>query len=228
MESVYIFRHKNSMKNILKLWKEYPKQVPFLLLWHNIKKRAFKGVKNMPRIYLSPSLQEYNLFVNGGTEEEYMNLIADAMEPYLIASGIEFTRNDPSQTLTEVINESNAGGYDFHLALHSNAAPPSLAGQLRGTDVYYWYDSKWGKAAAEIIAENFRDIYPDSSKVRTVPTSTLRELRRTYAPSALVEVAYHDNPSDAQWIKENIDQIARNLVLSLTEYFGIPFVEPED
>ena len=182
----------------------------------------------MPRIYLSPSLQEYNLFVNGGTEEEYMNLIADAMEPYLIASGIELTRNDPGQTLTEVINESNAGGYDLHLALHSNAAPPSLAGQLRGTDVYYWYDSKWGKAAADIIAENFKEIYPDSNRVRAVPTSTLRELRRTYAPSVLVEVAYHDNPDDAQWIKENIDQIARNLVLSLTEYFGIPFVEPED
>lgn len=181
----------------------------------------------MPRIYLSPSLQEYNQFVNGGTEEEYMNLIADAMEHYLIASGIEFTRNDPSQTLSEVIDESNDGEYDFHLALHSNAASPSLAGQMQGADVYYWYDSKWGKAGADIIAENFKDVYPSPNKVKTVPTSTLRELRRTYAPSALIEVAYHDNPTDAQWIKDNIDEIARNLVLSLTEYFGIPFVEPE-
>ena len=73
----------------------------------------------MPRIYLSPSLQEYNQFVNGGTEEEYMNLIADAMEPYLIASGIEFTRNDPSQTLSEVIDESNDGEYDFHFSFLS-------------------------------------------------------------------------------------------------------------
>ncbi len=148
-------------------------------------------------------------------------------EPYLIASGIEFTRNDPSQTLSEVIDESNDGEYDFHLALHSNAASPSLAGQMQGADVYYWYDSKWGKAGADIIAENFKDVYPNPNKVKTVPTSTLRELRRTYAPSALIEVAYHDNPTDAQWIKDNIDEIARNLVLSLTEYFGIPFVEPE-
>ena len=64
----------------------------------------------MPRIYLSPSLQEYNQFVNGGTEEEYMNLIADAMEPYLIASDIEFTRNDPSQTLSEVRSEERRVG----------------------------------------------------------------------------------------------------------------------
>jgi len=45
----------------------------------------------MPKIYLSPSLQEYNPYVDGGNEEYYMNLIADAMEPYLNSSGIQFT-----------------------------------------------------------------------------------------------------------------------------------------
>ena len=39
----------------------------------------------MPIIYLSPSTQENNLYVNGGTEEEWMNRLADAMEPYLPA-----------------------------------------------------------------------------------------------------------------------------------------------
>ncbi|MFR7474277.1 MAG: peptidoglycan hydrolase, partial [Christensenellales bacterium] len=52
----------------------------------------------MPRIYLSPSTQEWNLYINGGTEEYYMNLVADAMEPYLLASGISFTRNTPDMT----------------------------------------------------------------------------------------------------------------------------------
>ena len=38
----------------------------------------------MPNLFLSPSVQEFNPYVNGlGTEEYYMNLIADAMEPYL-------------------------------------------------------------------------------------------------------------------------------------------------
>ena len=48
----------------------------------------------MPSIFLSPSVQEYNPYVNGlGSEEYYMNLIADAMEPYLEASGITYERN---------------------------------------------------------------------------------------------------------------------------------------
>ena len=58
----------------------------------------------MPRIYLSPSLQEYNLYAGGGNEEYYMNLLADAMEPYLISSGITYIRNDPvTQELSDVV-----------------------------------------------------------------------------------------------------------------------------
>ena len=48
----------------------------------------------MPIIYLSPSTQEYNEYVNGlGNEEEWMNRLADAMEPYLTASGIRYREN---------------------------------------------------------------------------------------------------------------------------------------
>ena len=53
----------------------------------------------MPIIYLSPSTQEYNEYVNGlGNEEEWMNRLADAMEPMLFASGIQYTRNTPDMT----------------------------------------------------------------------------------------------------------------------------------
>ena len=156
-----------------------------------------------------------------------MNLIADAMEPYLLSSGIAFTRNDPEQTLSQVIAQSNAGDYDLHLALHSNAAGAANSGQVRGTDVYYYTNSTEGKQAADIIAENFKNIYPDPSRVRTLATSSLAEVVRTRAPSVLLETAYHDNVEDAEWIRDNINAIARNLVQSLTQYFGIPFVEAQ-
>lgn len=95
----------------------------------------------MASIFLSPSVQEYNKYLTGGDEEQYMNLIADAMMPYLEASGIYVTRNDPDEPLSAAIAASNAGVYDLHLALHSNASPESLSGQLQGPDVYYYRDS---------------------------------------------------------------------------------------
>ena len=63
----------------------------------------------MPILYLSPSTQENNLYVSGGTEEEWMNRLADAMEPYLSASGIRFTRNTHDMTAASSIRDSNAG-----------------------------------------------------------------------------------------------------------------------
>ena len=181
----------------------------------------------MPLIYLSPSTQEYNQFVIGGTEEEYMNRIADAMVPYLRSSGINYVRSTLDMTAADAIYASNQGNYDLNIALHSNSAPAELAGTLRGTDVYYYPESSNGQRAAEIIAENFKEIYPIPSLVAAVPTTTLGEVTRTKAPSVLVEVAYHDNVEDATWISNNVNTIAENLVFSLTEYFGIPFLTPQ-
>ena len=83
----------------------------------------------MPKIYLSPSLQEYNPYVDGGNEEYYMNLIADAMEPYLNSSGIQFTRNEPSQKLSQAIAQSNAGNYDLHLPSTPTPRRPPCPGR---------------------------------------------------------------------------------------------------
>lgn len=82
----------------------------------------------MPIIYLSPSTQENNMYVTGGSEEQWMNRLADAMVPYLDASGIQYTRNTPDMTAVSSIRASNAGTYDLHLALHSNAAPADRYG----------------------------------------------------------------------------------------------------
>lgn len=184
------------------------------------------GNLSMPVIYLSPSTQEYNPYIIGGSEEYYMNLIADAMIPYLDASGILYTRNTPEMTAASSIRASNAGNYDVHLALHSNAAPEALAGMLQGPDVYYYPTSTNGRRLAEIIGGNLEAIYPQPELVDVRPTTTLGEVTRTRAPAVLIEFAYHDNVDDALWIADNINQIARNVVLSLTQYFGIPFVEP--
>ncbi len=180
----------------------------------------------MPYLYLSPSTQEANPYINTGSEEYWMNLVADAMEPYLRAAGINVTRNTPEMTAYTSILQSNAGSYDFHLALHSNASPESMAGQLRGTDVYYYPSRVEGLRMANILVDNLKEIYPDPSRVRALPTTSIGEVGRTRAPSVLVELAYHDNLEDARWIQSNIESIAQSLVLSVTEYFGLPFLQP--
>ena len=181
----------------------------------------------MPIIYLSPSTQENNLYVSGGTEEEWMNRLADAMEPYLTASGIRYSRNTPDMTAASSIAQSNEGNYDLHLALHSNAAPPALAGTLQGSIVFYNPDRPQSKRAAEILADYLRQIYPQPDLVSAQPTDYLGEVLKTKAPGVLIEYAFHDNCQDATWIRNNIPLIAKTTVEALTEYFGIPFVNAQ-
>lgn len=178
----------------------------------------------MPIIYLSPSTQEGNFYVTGNSEEYWMNRLADAMVPYLTASGIQYKRNTPEMTAASSIRDSNAGRYDLHLALHSNAAPQY--GSARGILVFYYPGSKDGKRAADIVANNLKAIYPLPNQVRAESTTAIGEVRQTGAPSVFLELGYHDNQDDAVWITSNLDKIAQNLVLSLTEYFDIPFLYP--
>ena len=62
----------------------------------------------MPKIFLSPSTQEYNQYVTGaGSEEYFMNLLADAMEPLLLANGIQYSRNDPQGTAADAMTSTS-------------------------------------------------------------------------------------------------------------------------
>lgn len=183
----------------------------------------------MPIIYLSPSTQDWNMYVTGSGSEEYnMNLLADALVPYLLSNAIEYRRNRPEMTAASSVREANAGYYDLYLALHSNAAPEGRYGEERGIIAFYYPGSREGQRAAELIAQELRQIYPLPEKVTTRPTTSLGEVRLPRFPSVLVEIGYHDNYDDAVWVERNTDAIARQIARALTAYFGLPFIYPTE
>ena len=180
----------------------------------------------MPKIYLSPSTQEFNKYVTYESEEYFMNLLADYLVPYLYANGISYTRNSKDMTARENIKASNSSNYDFHLALHSNASPKGEEGLRQGIEIYYFPGSEKGFKMAEILEKNLKTVYTDPDNIRLIPTSSLGEVDRVKAPAVLLETAYHDNIEDALWIENNLPSIAKMIGLSLAEYFSIPFAEP--
>ena len=133
----------------------------------------------MPSVYLSPSTQEYNPYITGaGSEEYFMNLITDAMEPYLTANTIRFGRNTPEMTAASSIRQGNAGNYDFYLALHSNGSTDgSREGTVRGVIAFYYPGSANGQRAADIFVRNLKTIYPLPEKVYTRSTTALGQVK---------------------------------------------------
>lgn len=176
------------------------------------------------KVFLSPSTQEFNMYFSGGNEEFYMNLLADVVEEKLIKNGIDVIRNNPDEPLASAIELSNINDVDLHLALHSNASPVSLAGQLEGSDIYYYPGSKTAENFADILEKNIKNIYPEPRLVNKRETTELGELQFTKAPAVLFEVAYHDNPYDEMWILENLNKIGDVIAESVAEFFGIRYV----
>ncbi|MBQ7541493.1 MAG: N-acetylmuramoyl-L-alanine amidase [Clostridia bacterium] len=183
----------------------------------------------MATVFLSPSTQDYNLYVTGnGSEAQFMNRLADAMIPGLLLNGVSLSRSAPDGTVADAVAQSNAYNPDLHVALHSNAAPEGMDGQIRGPEVYYYKDSESGRRAAELIAAQLAQVYPYSDDAALIPTDQeLAELVRTEAPAVFVEVGYHDNLQDAAWIESNLQEIANAINRGIADFLDIPFSDTD-
>lgn len=173
----------------------------------------------MPRIYLDPSVDEFNEYVGGGNEELYMNLIVDAMIPYLEIAGIEVTRNNPSDTLNQIVEKSNSLGNDLHLSLRSTPSPSIQQGPI----VYYNPTDPESQKAAYDMARNLWTIYPNSNLVDMVPNVTWAQISSINSPTVVLDLVNPTNLEDTEWLRDNIYRVARTLVFALTDYFQVPF-----
>lgn len=179
-----------------------------------------------PDVYLSPSLQEFNVgYGSYGTEEQRMNQLADVVQYELERHGLNVVRNRPEMSLAQAVQESNRVNPRVHVALHSNA---SANGQARGAEIYAHRFGGEGEKLARSIYEYLSALTPtDDLGVKegysTFGGQGMYELRRTVAPAVLAEVAFHDNPEDAQFIIDNIYELGQGIAKGVLGYFGIPY-----
>lgn len=170
------------------------------------------------RIYISPSTQEKNITALGNTEENIMHKVADELVPLLKSAGFEVFKGEKSDTLSQMVRQSNLLNVACHVAIHSNAHD----GKTRGCEVYHYKGSKNGKNLAESIYKYMEPLTP--TKDRGVKeNASFYELRETNAPAALIEVDFHDNYEGAKWIDANIYNIAEAIAKGICEYFGIAY-----
>ena len=175
----------------------------------------------MGSIYISPSTQENNIGAGSyGTEEKRMNLIADIVVQLLQYNHLKVYRNRMEMTLAQVVADSNSKNVDAHFAIHSNAG----GGKARGSEVFY--TSPKGQKLASAVYKYIEPLTPTSDR-GVKNHERLYELNKTDAVAALIEVAFHDNLEDANFIMNNIQAIAEGIAHGICDYFGVEFKLPE-
>lgn len=165
------------------------------------------------KVYLSPSSQTGNIGVGSyGTEAERMQQLSSKVKTKLQALGHTVYGSDNSLDLTDRIAASNAAGVAVHIGLHSNA------GGGTGPEVWYYTTSTNGKRLAQCIIDEIEDV-PNCPPSRGIKASTAyQELKGTTAPAVIVEVAFHDNAIDANWIVNKMDSIAQAIADGINAY----------
>lgn len=173
----------------------------------------------MPRIYISPSSQESNVGTGYyGTEEEEMNKIADALMPLLATDGrFEVRRNNPSMDVYEMAEDSNQFKADIHVAIHSNA------GGGAGTEVYAFGHATNSERLAQALYKQVAPLSPGADRGIKYNPALLEVGNRVYATSALIELGFHDNPMDSDWIVQSTSFIAAALYRGICDYYGYDY-----
>lgn len=179
----------------------------------------------MPKIFISPSSQENNIYNNGlASEEVVMNLIADSLIPELVRHNVGYMRNSRTDTYAGHVSKSDAYEPDIHLAIHSNAKGAGTTVPVRGAEVYVYNPldkTNLGTKLAEILYPRIATLTPATD--RGIKKGTMAEVKQVKAPATLIELSYHDDPSDSLWIVSHISEISNALLLSILEVFNIPY-----
>ena len=179
----------------------------------------------MPKVYISPSMQGANPCKMGDSEKNHANEVADLVEPYLVASGIEYKRNRTLTSLTDIAADSNAYKPDLHFAIHTNGSN----GTVRGHHAYYYTSSAEGRKIAQILCGNIKEIYhAEGAQNQAIGNRLYTELKKTKAIAVIEETVFHDNELDAEWYHAHEAEVARYIAKSICDYFQIPLVIPID
>lgn len=171
------------------------------------------------KIYLSPSMQEGNLYSAGGTNEMVQcSRIAAAARDALIRCGFEVKMAPMGQSMERNVAESNAWGADLHLPIHTNA------GGGRGCVVFIASSAGSRPKLGRAIFKEIDAITPYRS-VYGVREKLFYEVRNTNALCAYIECEFHDDPELAGWIINNTRQIGEAICRGVCSYAGVKYAE---
>ena len=171
------------------------------------------------KIYISPSSQPANVYAVGDTnEQEQCRRIGAALEAALQRCGFE-AKAGLSGTMYTRTAESNKMGADLHLPIHTNA----FDGTVAGLRIMVYKKGGEAEAIAKALMDRLAPITPGTSDGISVYPG-LYEIKASSALCVYVEVGFHDNPQEAQWIIDNTQPIAEALCQGLCDHYGVEYL----
>ena len=173
------------------------------------------------KIYISPSSQTANAYAGGKTNEAAQcRKIALLLVDALIRCGFEAKTNvTEGKSMYDRVRESDAWKADAHIPIHTNACDGKVAG-FRG---FYYQANGEGHKLVKAIMDAVAPITPGTSDgVSAYPS--LYEVRESDAPCAYLELGFHDNREEAQYIIDHPAELAEAICKGICNHYKVQYV----
>lgn len=177
----------------------------------------------MSKIYISPSMQEYNKYAAGNTTEaKQCHKIGEALYAALKRCGISAKLAPASQSAEKNVSESNSWNADYHICIHTNAAN----GKAR--DVVVFATSKNLKDPCVVNVYNEIDKIDNHKSIYGIREANYYEMKYTNAKCIYIECEFHDNVELAKWIIEHTTDIGEAIARGMCKGLGVKYVPAEN
>ncbi len=129
--------------------------------------------------------------------------------------------------LYEITDTANSTDADIFISIHCNAADSTA----RGTETFYCQGSSTGRKIAEYVQKNLVSAMATVDRGVKDDTQTqhgrIHVLRNSDMPAILIELAFINNPNDAELLRNRQNDFAKAIVKGLAEYGGISLPAPD-
>ena len=154
--------------------------------------------------------------------------IAEMMKPLLEGSGFSVIIANPADTMEKRVAQANALKVNYYMPIHTNASGNgTTAGTATGAECLY-YGNVGGASykANQLVYNELVKLYPSKRGLKN--GNAYYENKYTNMVSCYVEIAFHDNPEDVQFIISSKQKIAGALAKGVCAYYGLELNEPNN
>ena len=170
------------------------------------------------KVFLSSSNQYFNIGEEPFTNErKEMNLISDLISNKLSSKGVTVYRNDYLSSYQNILNECRDNNVNLLVSLETTS---SYNHDKSGLQTLVATESSKGFSLANIINNKLKKL-KDSKIVLTNDIKGSKTKEENDLTSVMIELGYHDNKTDAEFLVNNRESIAEEIADSILRYYGI-------
>lgn len=137
---------------------------------------------------------------------------------------VDYSHENPSVELTDLVKKINATNGDYLISLHSNAFGTDW-NDAKGWEIYTYKNTGESRQLAERIHAESKVLGFVDRGIKD--GSMFAVIRDTKMPAVLIETGFHTNKEDVAKLKDSAfrDKIAEAYVKGILNHLGIKFIE---